>query len=142
MGAPKRSVELWEMELEYQAQSEEEPEVVVMEEQSVVMDEQGVILVEPVQEEEANALNADELAEEIELDNHQEPTQFRLEVMLPIILAAAIILIAVCVMLLYHFVWKKRPHPTYKLIDATDVNCDVTTDLLIEDNEVGTYETF
>merc|ERR1711971_421049 len=109
-----------------------------MEEQSVVMDEQGVILVEPVQEEEANALNADELAEEIELDNHQEPTQFRLEVMLPIILAAAIILIAVCVMLLYHFVWKKRPHPTYKLIDATDV----TTDLLVEEIDVSTYETF
>merc|ERR1712113_71151 len=118
--------------------SEQEPEVVMMEEQSVVMDEQGVILVEPVQDEEANALNADELAEEIELDNHQEPTQFRLEVMLPIILAAAIILIAVCVMLLYHFVWKRRPQPTYKLIDATDV----TTDLLAEEIDVSTYETF
>merc|ERR1719273_2596400 len=83
---PKRTVELWEMELEYQGQNEEEetnseqePEVVMMEEQSVAMNEQGVILVEPVQDEEANALSADELVEEIELDNHQEPTQFRLE---------------------------------------------------------------
>merc|ERR1712130_485839 len=90
---------------------------------------------------EMEADEEDELVAEIEIDSKKEPKQFRLEVMLPIILAAAIIVLVVCVLLLYHFVYKtKKDEPSYKLIDATD--------LMIEQDRqdsvpsVSSYETF
>ena len=130
--APEREkkVELWELELENLAVDEDQVDVVLDE-------EQGIILVDPVPVESEQDLEEDELAaEEFEIDSHSEPKAFRLEVMLPIILAAAIILIAIAVLLLYHFVYKQRkPHPTYKLIDATDL-------LVTEEDEVSSYETF
>merc|ERR1712173_139587 len=119
-------------------------------------EEEGVVVVDPVDAEneenedveddnesavEMEADEEDELVAEIEIDSKKEPKQFRLEVMLPIILAAAIIVLVVCVLLLYHFVYKtKKDEPSYKLIDATD--------LMIEQDRqdsvpsVSSYETF
>jgi len=110
---------------------------VIVEEEglNVVMDDDGVIVVESVEEITEGELEEDELAEEIEIDTLDAPKELRLEVMLPIILAAAIILLAIAVLLLYHFVYKKRkPQPPFKLIDATD--------LMVDQDSVSSYETF
>jgi len=149
---PSRTTELWELELalphietaeeETVETAETQSEVIVEEEGlNVVMDEEGVVVVESAGDEEAEGedvegeLEEDELAEEIEIDTLDAPKQFRLEVMLPIILAAAIILIAIAVMLLYHFVYKKKKtEPSYKLIDATD--------LMVDQDSISSYETF
>ena len=163
-------VQLWELELEQTDDDEEEEEsegvVVDGEVLDVVTEDEGegvvvaeedlevVIDEEDVEDEPANqekldveALEEDELAEDelaaedFEIDSHIEPKKFRLEVMLPIILAAAIILLAICVLLLYHFVYKRRkPHPQYKLIDASDIM--VEADRQDSVPSVSSYETF
>jgi len=148
-------VELWEMELDQLADDEEEEEtedleVIVDEEEVAVVDMEDVEDVDDVADESAEIEGADEeldveaveedelVAEDFEIDSHIEPKKFRLEVMLPIILAAAIILLAICVLLLYHFVYKRRkPQPQYKLIDASDIMIEAD-----RQDSVSSYETF
>jgi len=146
-------VELWELELDQIDAEIDGEENGDEDEEEEEVEEEGVVVVDPADAEnedveddnesavEMEADEEDELVAEIEIDSKKEPKQFRLEVMLPIILAAAIIVLVVCVLLLYHFVYKtKKDEPSYKLIDATD--------LMIEQDRqdsvpsVSSYETF